>query len=333
MSGNRMSARRGEIGLGDLATALARLEIVSEAQLRVVGRCLGLGGLSFGSVGTLQTAADARLKHRRPPPRPQEPKPQRQLPPLPAAPPGPPAERLDTVMEPLPAAVSSEILRPEWFAQPAAVIPRERGAPRAALFPQHTAPGLLSAAVATLRPGRWPDIDRLVEHIIAHRPFREVPRLPVPSQSRGVQLLLDRNAPMTPFYADQGDLVRSFAAVVGQSRCEVCEFVDDPAAACAYSLADQPTAWRPQPGRPVVVVSDFGLGESSGSAPRLPPQAWRRFATALKRRGCPLIAIVPFPPAAWPVWVERHFIAIHWDPRTRAENVRALVGAGHLVAP
>jgi len=333
MSGNRMSARRGEIGLGDLATALARLDIVSEAQLRAVGRCLGLRGLSFGSVGTLKAAADARLKHRRPPPKPQEPKPHRQLPPLPTAPPGPPTERLDTVMEPLPAAVSSEILGPEWFAQPTAVAPRERGAPRAALFPQHTAPGLLSAAVATLWPGGQPDIDRLIEHIITSRPFRDVPTLRVPSRSRGVQLLLDRNAPMTPFYADQGDLVRSFASVVGKPRCEVFEFVDDPAAACAYSVADQPTAWRPQPGRPVVVVTDFGMGESSGSAPRLPPQGWRSFAIALKRRGCPLIAIVPFPPAGWPVWVERHFIAIHWDPRTRAENVRALVGTGHHVAP
>lgn len=327
-----MSARRGEIGLGDLATALAELDIASEAQLRAVGRCLGLGGLSFGSIGTSKTAADSRLKHRRPPPRTQEPRPQRQLPSLPAAPPGPPAESLDIVMEPLPAALSSE-LPPEWFVQPAAAARRERAPLRAALFPQHTAPGVLSAAVATLCPGRRPDIERLMQHIIASRPFREVPRLPVPSQSRGVQLLLDRNEPMSPFYADQGDLERSFAAVVGEPRCEVFEFVDDPATACAYSAADQPRAWRPQPGRPVVVVTDFGLGESSGSAPRLLPQVWRRFATALKRRGCPLIAIVPFPPAAWPVWVERHFIAIHWDPRTRAENVRALVGAGHRVAP
>ena len=38
---------------------------------------------------------------------------------------------------------------------------------------------------------------------------------------------------------------------------EVFEFVDDPAAACAYSMADQPTAWRPQPGRPVVLSSGF----------------------------------------------------------------------------
>jgi hypothetical protein len=208
------------------------------------------------------------------------------------------------------------------------------GAPRREpLFPRRTAPGVLGAAIATLRPGPRPDLERLIAHVVRGQPLREVPRLPVPSRSRGVQVLLDRNEALTPFFADQMDLAHAFRRVAGTPRCEVFEFLEDPATACAYSAADPSAAWRPQPGRPVVVVTDFGLGDSSGSAPRIPQRTWRRFAVLLKRYRCPLLAVVPRAPVEWPPWVERHFIALHWDPRTRAEHVRTWVGPGHRVEP
>jgi hypothetical protein len=189
----------------------------------------------------------------------------------------------------------------------------------------------LGAAIATQRPGRRPDIERLIRQITRGLPFRELPRLPTPSLSRGVQLLLDRGEAMTPFFDDLAGLTRSFMRLAGAPRCEVFEFLDDPAAASPYVATGGPKGWRPQPGRPVVVVTDFGLGDSLASAPRIARAVWRRFAAHVSRRRCPLIAVVPHAPAEWPAWVERHFTALHWDPHTRAENVRALVGSGHRV--
>ncbi|HPE72372.1 MAG TPA: hypothetical protein PK018_09410 [Candidatus Competibacter sp.] len=323
MNGNGTSTRRGEIGLGDLAVALATLDIATETHLRGLGRCLGLGGLSLGSVGTLKVAADPRWRHRRPPPQSPEPQAPTGLPPLPPPPPGPPAEFLETVMASLPPVEPSDAPWPDGRTQPARVAAKAAAPPREPLFPRRTAPGVLGAAIATLRPGPRPDLDRLIAHVVRGRPFREIPRLPMPSQSRGVQVLLDRNESMTPFFADQIDLAHAFIRVAGSPRCAVFEFLEDPAAAGACSAADPPVAWRPQPGRPVVVVTDFGLGDSSGSAPRLPQQTWRRFAVRLKRHRCPLLAVVPRAPAEWPRWVERHFIALHWDPRTRAGPANA----------
>lgn len=333
MSGSKTSARRGEVGLGDLALALATLNIATDAHLRGLGRCLGLGGLSLGSVGTPKAAADPRWRHRRPPRPAPEPKAPASVPPLPPAPPGPPAEYLEIGMEPLSPARSSDAPRPDAPGQPAPVAAKVAAPPREPLFPRRTAPGVLGAAIATLQPGPRPDLDRLIAHLIGGRPFREIPRWPVPSRTRGVQVLLDRHEALTPFFADQIDLARAFERVAGSPRCEVFEFLEDPAAARACSVADPPPAWRPQPGRPVVVVTDFGLGDAAGAVPRVSWRTWRRFAALLKRRRCPLLAVVPRAPTEWPPWVERHFIALHWDPRTRAEHVRALVGPGHRVEP
>lgn len=333
MSGNKTSARRGEIGLGDLVVALATLHADSDAHLRTLGRCLGLRGLSLRSQGTLKVAAAPRLRHRRAPPRPPEPRARGMILLPPPAPLAPAEEYLDTSLEPLSAALRNDSPVPDWHAEPSLVAAKAAAPPRDQLFPRRTASGVVGAAIATLTPGRQPDIDRLIGHIVSGRPFREVPRLATPTRSRGVQLLLDRNESMTPFFPDQMDLAQSFMQVAGAPRCEVFEFIEDPAAAFAYSVADRAIAWRPQPGRPVVVITDFGLGDSSGSTPGIPTQRWRRFASAMKRQRCPLLAVVPHEPSEWPVWVEQHFLALHWDPRTRAENVRALVGPGHRVDP
>jgi hypothetical protein len=322
------------VGLGDLAVALATLDIASEAQLRVLGRCLGLGGLSSAPRGTARAAADQRWRHRRPPRRPGEPRPPPGLaPPLPPPAAAPAAEPLETLLEPLPAAQASDAPVPDWHALPSEIDARREAPPRDPLFPRPTAPGVLGAAVATRRPGPRPDIDRLIARIVRGRPSRDLPRLPVPSLSRGLQLLLDRSESMTPFFADQLDLARAFARVAGASRCEVLELLGDPATARTFGAGERPRPWRPEPGRPVVVVSDFGLGESLDASPRVSGGAWRGLADRLRRLGCPLVAVVPHPPGAWPGWVRRRFVALHWDPRTRAESVRALVGPGHEIAP
>lgn len=335
MSRNKTSTRRGEIWLCDLAVALATLDITTEAHLHTLGRCLGLEGMSLSSVGKLKAATDSRWRHRRPQRQPlSETKAPAVLPSLSPAPPSLVAEQMETVMESLPPAEPSNAPMPDWHTQLSRVAAKADAPLREPLFPRRTASGVLSAAIATLRPGSRPDIERLITHIVRGCPFRELPRLPISSQSRGVQVLLDNNESMTPFFADQNDLTRSFMQVASTSRCEIFEFLEDPAAAYADSVADSPpTAWRPQPGRPVVVVTDFGLGDSSGFVSRISQRTWRVFAAILKRHRCPLLAVVPRAPAEWPPWVERHFIALYWDPRTRAENVRALIGPGHPMDP
>ena len=85
------------------------------------------------------------------------------------------------------------------------------------------------------------------------------------------------------------------------------------------------------PGRPVMLVTDFRLGDSSNSGPVITSTQWQKFAYNLKQKGCPIISLVPIPPGDWPNWVAQDLNAIHWDQHTRAEALQKRFGMGHEV--
>lgn len=326
----KIPAPRGEVGLRDLALALASVRPETDAHLRILSRCLGLQGLSLPQAGTPKTAAGPQMRHRSPQQPPSQPVRDGRLPPARTLPPGPAKTRFSTELLELPPVDPDTAELPAWLTDPSPIPRPTPGPAREPLFPKITAAGILGAAIATLCDGSRPDIRRLVAHTVSGRPYRSLPRLPAPTRARGVQLLLDRGVSMTPFFPDQVDLERAFIHVAGAPQCEVFEFVDDPAHAQGYGPGDSLRPWRAVAGRPVVVVSDFGASGPDLSA-RVSSASWRRFASHLAEIGCPLLAVVPLPPRALPRFVARYFIALHWDRRTRAEHVRAQVGPGHEV--
>jgi hypothetical protein len=245
-------------------------------------------------------------------------------------PPDLPEKPLETEFTPLDPAPAAN--RPDWLDAAAPVeVPTLAPARRAPLFPRRTATALLSPAVATRRPGAELDLPRIITGLARGDPTRDLPRLPVASLDRGLQLLLDVSEAMTPFREDLADLTQALERIVGRERCQVFEFPGDPRTATAWSPAGADQAWKPERGRPVVLATELGIGALPGARDRASTSAWLDFAREVRTAGCPLVAFVPLPPARWPVRLARQVTLIHWDPRTTAGAVRRLVGAGHEV--
>ena len=55
---------------------------------------------------------------------------------------------------------------------------------------------------------------------------------------------------------------------------------------------------------------------------------WAAVATALRRRDCPVVALVPYPERRWPRALRRRLTIFLWDRATGATHVHARVGAG-----
>lgn len=326
--------KRGDIGLADLAIAVHTLDLTDPEQLRAVGRCLGFGNLRRTERTQGRGGFEQRLKNRHQQP---ERKPQRATSDEPGtvtpAPPELPDRILPSELTPLDPIEASDEPPADWLNAPPIENRRPRALPRLPLLPKNTANGVLGAAVCTRQPGRMLDLDVLVQRIVGRRPLQPLPRLPTTTLSRGVQLLLDRGESMTPFYPDQQDLADALATVVGEPQLEVFEFDGQPIAARRWDPASRQGKWRSQRGRPVLFSTDFGLGMSRGLRSPMSGRDWHRLTRRLIRAGTPVVFLIPLPPGDWPRWLERGFNPIHWDPRTRAETVRSLIGEGHRSAP
>jgi len=196
------------------------------------------------------------------------------------------------------------------------------------LVPQW-ARGVLGSAVATVSEAGPLDVERLVRGIARGVPWRRLPREPWPTLARGVQVLVDRADALLPFAADQAWLVEQVAAVAGRDRVQALDFEGCPSwgagAGSQWEWEDYFGRWSPPSGTPVLVLSDLGIGASTGSRV-VHPAEWRAFADRLRRAGCPLVAFVPYARERWPAGLEKSLRILPWDRATSARTVRRILG-------
>jgi hypothetical protein len=208
--------------------------------------------------------------------------------------------------------------------------------------PFHAAPGieplfappqtrtLLSRALARVaETGPW-DVVRVIERCAAAEPLTGLPRLPQPVLAGGVQLLVDRGDAMMVFAQDQAGLALTIRTLVGTGKVQVLSFDGFPASAGMGGKR----RWKPYreqlppPGTVVAVLGDIGIGQAAWLPPPARAGDWRAFAETLRRRGCPVVAFVPYAPGRWPEELKRSITMIHWDRPTRTSAIRASVGLG-----
>ncbi len=220
---------------------------------------------------------------------------------------------------------------PAWLSS---VTPLEQTASGAApprvpgLFRSAWRRAVLSTALSTVRPRGGLDLDPVLRALGRGEALKKVPRRLVPTLARGTQLLLDRGEGMLPFEADLERLEREVLRIAGSGVGQVLGF-----SGCPWDAAGSGVRrlWQhyapvhtPAPGTRVLVASDLGIGRVEGAAP-FDRSAWLAFARHLSQAGCPLLALVPYPPGRWPRGLTRHFDILHWDRRTTAGRVARLI--------
>ena len=182
--------------------------------------------------------------------------------------------------------------------------------------------------VTTLASRRLPigfvDAERLVSTMAAARPVERIPRQPRWTTMKGVQLLLDKTPGMAPFMSDQAALAALFDDCVGGEALERLHFFDSPLRGVV--IGGKKAAYRPpQPGVPVVAVTDLGLGAPESHFNRAAPGEWLSLVQLLAARDSTLTILLPWPAAAADPGLQRCTAIVEWDRSTSATLVRRLL--------
>ena len=188
-----LSERKGEIHLGTLITAFARLGGDPALPAEAIAACLGFG-LAAPDMAASATATPTIYDHSRPLPLPRA---DRIDPPRPTGlsiPPAAPAattlpkDILPSELVSLASLASTDTAAiPAWLSEPCqrvnptpAVSP-----PRQTLFPACKVRGVLTAALASWRPGDEIDVDQLIRCVVERRPLARLPRRASPTLNNG----------------------------------------------------------------------------------------------------------------------------------------------------
>jgi hypothetical protein len=197
------------------------------------------------------------------------------------------------------------------------------------LFPARTSRAILSSALATPSSTGSLNVEKLIELVSRAQVIEEIPRLPIPTLVWGVQLLIDCSEAMQPFVRDQDILRSALSSVVGRDRTEVSYFDKLPLWGAGTGPKDEWADYSPPAhGTPVVVLTDLGIAQPPGVAGLASLSDWSEFSEMLARAGCPLMALVPYPPKRWPMPLTKTMAIVQWDRATTASVIRRRIPAG-----
>ncbi len=167
--------------------------------------------------------------------------------------------------------------------------PTSPGVP--SLFSRRAARVIVSTALAVSSSDGDIDIDRIMASLARGEAFSDIPRMPVHTNRRGVQVLLDMSAAMQPFLPDLARLPAQLARVVGP-RVQTLRFARCPTAGVGPGMRPWKPYRPPAAGTPVLLVTDLGSGYP-WAPPPAPPHDWARFVAVVRRAGCRPLALVP----------------------------------------
>lgn len=322
---------RGDIGLGDLAKILAKLDLKETRHLHLAANVLGFEGIAYPQKGKPEVAATSKMRQSRTRNRKEKKSEHRfSLPPTPEISVKPAGHILNSTLKPLPL-LESSAPAPDWLKPSPPERQKKASVIRKRLFTRNRAAGIMKASLAVRRQGRRLDIPKVINHVVSGKPLTVLPQLQIGSVENGVDLFCDFSESMQPFYADFDNLKKSLFYIFGNNRYRFFEYDTDPSEAISWSAQDEVTDWMPVSGRPVVLATDFGQS-SQGAAQRcLQFRDWRKFLKKIRRGKTPLLVCSPLPPSMLPRWLGREIKVIHWDPRTRAGSVSRIFGIGHEI--
>jgi hypothetical protein len=142
------------------------------------------------------------------------------------------------------------------------------------------------------------DLPPIIARLARGQMLKRLPRQRHPSWAATCQVLIDFAEPLRPFWLDFDVLRQRLAPLRGISGLTVLGLLDgDPAGRCVeWSFVQKewhqrPAYTLPEPGAPVLVLSDLGCNDATAARRRL----WRRLGLRLRRIGCQPVALMPTP--------------------------------------
>ncbi|MFJ8108501.1 hypothetical protein [Streptomyces sp. NPDC096132] len=198
------------------------------------------------------------------------------------------------------------------------------------LLRPRSARAILNSALAVPDEQIGPvDIDTLVDAYAQHRVWTQLPRQPLPTLRFGVQVLVDLGDGMQLFARDQKQLLRQVQAMVGRERLDILYFSDSP---LRGSGPGQRRSWGPYrppaKGTRVLLLSDLGVGGEPLRPRRASTEVWLRLAQVVRRAGCGMVALVPYPKHRVPRVLSSRMPVITWSERTTVSTVNSALSAG-----
>lgn len=222
---------------------------------------------------------------------------------------------------------------PMWLAEVEALeLPTEGATPTLpvpeSLLDPHQSRAILFDLLSTAVADGPMDVDSLVRARAAGRSLPSIPKAKRATLSYGVQVLMDRGEGMLPFVDDMRQLLGLVRRVVGASRVAAHEFRGSPLRGAGTGSRRRWQSYEaqlPAPATVVLVVTDLGTGGRRLLRDAADPEEWAAFARRLRRHGCPIRALVPYPSSRWPPGLEWEMGIIPWDRSTRSGLVHRLV--------
>jgi len=204
--------------------------------------------------------------------------------------------------------------QPAWFTS-TTPFPVDKARHRSAKLPldpllaPNGARNIVAAIAATSVAEGEMDLERIVAHVARGELVADLHRRTSITVRNGVQLLIDRSETMSLFARDTSWIEEQLVRVVGADRVQSLRFDGLPQRGVGHR-GEEWQAWRtPIAGVPVLVLTDLAAS----------PGEWAAFAETVRAAGCPLVALVPYPPHRWPAVP---LTIVHWDRSLDARRAR-----------
>jgi formylglycine-generating enzyme required for sulfatase activity len=179
----------------------------------------------------------------------------------------------------------------------------------------------LRHVLGTDRQSREPDVDRIIERITAFEPLKRIPFKPRTGWESSGCLILDFDDRLLPIWGDINGLHLGIEHLRGKAGLAVYMVETGPEGQFKKRdrELDPPVPFVfPEPGTPVLIVSDLGYLDTAGGLKR----QWLRFGERLRKAGLKPVVLTPCPPSLWDNDLFQCYAPVWWDRGARSFRVR-----------
>jgi len=168
----------------------------------------------------------------------------------------------------------------------------------------------LRSALGIRHDSRRIDLQKVIASVARGEPIRNIPRRKRRGWAFHCQVILNFDERLLPFWQDIMEFLHGIVRLRGWSGLEVLAFEEGSGGPCRPWGTWEKQSYRlPEPGTPILVVSDLGCLDPE----KVVRSGWVRFGRRLKRAGFFPVALTPCPPRLWDEELGQYWRLACWD--------------------